>query len=85
MHRRLWSFLALWCKWRQEDFSPICSTDLRPCVLLAGPLQREGGDLTSELKSESLLGDYSLLVGYAQKAVESPGSLMQMAGRRLLF
>ena len=42
-----------WCKWRWEDFCPSCSTDLRPCVLLAGPLQREGGDLTSVLRSES--------------------------------
>ena len=61
---------------RQEDFCPSFSTDLRPCVLLAVPLQREGGDLTSVLKSESLLGDHSLLVGYAQKVVESPSSLV---------
>ena len=47
LHRRLWSLLAHWCHWRKEDFCPSCSTDLMPCVLLAGPLQREGGDLTS--------------------------------------
>ena len=49
-----------------------------PCVLLDGPLQREGGDLTSVLRRKALLGDNSLLVGCAQKAVESPGSLVPM-------
>ena len=40
----------------QEDFCPSFSTDLRPCVLLAGTLQREGGNLTSVLRSERLAG-----------------------------
>ena len=56
---------------RWEDFCTSCSSDIRPCVLLAGPLQREVGDLTSVLNSESLLGDHSLLAGYAQKARKS--------------
>ena len=62
----------------------VWRTSVPAAPLILGPvcsklilLRREGGDLTSALKSESLLGDHSLLAGYAQKAVESLGSLVQ--------
>ena len=60
----------------------ICSNDFMPCDLLPGPLQRGIGEKveTSPLCSEVevLLGDHSLLLGLAQKAVELSGSLVQM-------
>ena len=54
-----------------------------PCVLLAVHLEKvEISPLSSEVKV--LLGYHSFLEGYAQKAVEFPGSLVQMEAGRLL-
>ena len=55
-----------------------------PCVLLAFPSREkvETSPLCSEVKL--LLRDHTLLVGFAQKAVDVPGSLVQMLAGRLL-
>ena len=54
--QKVWNCLAPRCKWQPEGLCPSCSTDRLPCVLLAGPLQRGGADLTSMLRSESAAG-----------------------------